>query len=374
MSDPQTDHAYSHLFDQLQMGPTTLPNRVALAPMTRVSGAEDGSATDTMAAYYEVFAAGGFGLVITEGLYTDTRFSQGYEYQPGLATAEHAASWTPVVDRIHAQGAKVVAQLMHAGAQSQGNRYTDVTVGPSAIAPKGSQLAMYRGDGPYPQPREITAEEIAEVRRGFVQSALLARDAGFDGIEIHSANGYLLDEFLTDYLNARTDEYGGSVTNRVRLIREILTEVRAAVGSTLTVGVRISQAKVSDPHHRWTGGEADAEIIFGEVAAAGVDYIHTTEYRALEPAFADSPRSLATLAKKYAGVAVIANGQLDEPADASTVLTTESADVVALGKPALANRDWPARVRAAQPLAKELHPSPLGPLADIKDWELQRQF
>ncbi len=361
---------FEQLWSPVQLGSLKLGNRVALAPMTRVSATEDGNATDRMAAYYRAFARGGFGLLITEGIYPDTAYSQGYLFQPGLATPEQARSWAKVVDAAHSEGAKIIAQLMHAGAQTQGNRFMDSTVGPSAIAPKGEQLGFYRGEGPYPVPAEITAGEMAEVREGFVTAALHAKEAGFDGVEIHGANGYLLDQFLTDYLNDRTDGYGGSPENRVRFAAEICRAVREAVGPEMAVGIRISQAKVSDNAHRWAGGAEEARIIFSTLGATGIDFIHTTEYQAAEPAFADGADSLAALAKRHSGVTVIANGMLDDPETAAALLSGGAADVVALGKAALANRDWPNKVRNNVPFA-ELDGSLFAPVADVKDWELE---
>jgi 2,4-dienoyl-CoA reductase-like NADH-dependent reductase (Old Yellow Enzyme family) len=215
----------------------------------------------------------------------------------------------------------------------------------------------------------MTTEHIGQLRSSFVHAARLALDAGFDGVELHGANGYLLDAFLTDYMNARTDGYGGSVGNRVRLAVEVCNDVVAAVGDDIAVGIRISQGKVSDHTHRWPGGEGDAAVIFGALAETGIDYLHTTEYRALAPAFADSGETLAHFAKKYSGLPVIANGGLDDPRDAASIIDSGVADVVALAKAALANRDWPRRVRAGQSLSPDLRPGLLGPVADVKDWE-----
>ncbi len=203
-----------------------------------------------------------------------------------------------------------------------------------------------------------------------MSAALRAQDAGFDGVEIHGANGYLLDQFLTDYLNLRTDEYGGSPENRVRFAAEICRAVREAVGPDLTVGIRISQAKVSDHDHRWSGGADEARVIFSALGATGIDFVHTTEYRATAPAFGDDGPSLAALTKRHSGLPVIANGHLDDPETAVSLLAGGAADVVALGKAALANRDWPRRVRSGLPL-DELDASLLAPMADVKDWELE---
>lgn len=361
---------YNPLWSPIRIGSTELDNRVALAPMTRISATEDGHATERMASYYRTFARGGFGLLITEGIYPDTAHSQGYHYQPGIATEEQARSWAKVVDGVHEAGAKIFAQLMHAGAQSQGNRFVASSVGPSAVAPKGEQLAFYRGEGPYPVPSAITESQMKEVREGFVTAALHAQQAGFDGVEIHGANGYLLDQFLTDYLNQRDDQYGGSPENRVRFAAEICRDVREAVGPGMTVGIRISQSKVSDNEHRWSGGAEEAEVIFGTLGATGIDFVHTTEYSATEAAFEGTGETLAALAKRYSGVPVIANGKLDDPDTAVSMLAGGPADVVALGKAALANRNWPHLVRNNLEFG-ELDPSVFAPFADVKDWELE---
>jgi 2,4-dienoyl-CoA reductase-like NADH-dependent reductase (Old Yellow Enzyme family) len=361
---------HESLFESTSIGRVDLTNRIALAPMTRVSATAEGVPTERIGAYYRVFADGGFALLITEGLYIDDQASQGYLFQPGIANSAQAAAWKRVVEGVHASGAKFFAQLMHAGSQSQGNPHTTATWGPSAVRPKGEQLAMYRGSGPFQIPEAMTVEQIGQVRAAFVNAARLALDAGFDGVEIHGANGYLLDAFLTDYMNTRTDGYGGSVANRVRLATEVCSDVAAAVGAEMAVGIRISQGKVSDNHHRWPGREDDAAAIFTALATTGIDYVHTTEYRALAPAFDDTDRALAKLAKQYSGLPIIANGNLDDPCDAATMIDSGTADVVALAKPALANRDWPRRVLTGQPLSPDLPADLFGPVATVKDWEV----
>lgn len=361
---------YETLFRPTTIGSVDLANRIALAPMTRVSATADGFCTDRMASYYRIFAEGGFGLLITEGTFIDEQESQGFLFQPGIAHSAHADAWRPAVDGVHAAGAKFFAQLMHGGSQSQGNSHSELTLGPSAIRPKGEQATAYYGSGPYRMPAAITVEQIGQVRASFVNAARLARDAGFDGVEIHGANGYLIDEFLTDYLNTRTDEYGGSVVNRVRLAQEICSDIVAAVGSDMAVGIRISQAKVSDAHHRWAGGEEDAATIFAALQSTGVDYIHTADYKALEPAFTSGDRILADLARTHSGLPIVANGHLDDPADAANIVASGAADVVALARGALANRNWPELVRRGQPIAPDIPPSLYVPVADLKDWEV----
>lgn len=370
MSSPPPSPGAAALLEPTTVGHTRLHNRVAVAPMTRISATADGAATDAMAGYYARLTAGGFGLLITEGIYPDTAFSQGYRNQPGLATTAHAASWAPVVDAVHAAGGRIFAQLMHAGGQSQLAHPGHRSAGPSAVAPRGQQLPMYRGTGPYPVPRAMTGQDIREVRRAFVAAARHATTAGFDGVEIHGANGYLLDQFLTDYTNHRDDHYGGTMANRVRLTAEICADVVDAIGTHSTVGVRTSQTKISDSQYRWPAGSHDATVVFGALARTGVHYLHTTEPDATAPAFADHPDTLAQHAKTHSQLPVIANGGLGDPHVAAALLSAGAADVIALGKPALADRDWVSAVQHNRPIHTRLHPEQFGPLADIKTFEL----
>lgn len=338
-----------------------LRNRFAVAPMTRISATEDGRATPEMAEYYEAFAEGGFGLLITEGTYTDTAFSQGYLHQPGITDEAQAAAWRTVVDRVHAAGARIVLQLMHAGALAQGNRFRDWTAGPTAVRPLGEQLAKYRGHGRWPIPAEMTHCQIGEVTRGFAAAAVRAREAGFDGVEIHAANGYLLDQFLTPYTNLRNDEYGGGIEERLRLVREVISAARSAAGPGFPIGVRFSQGKINDPAWQWPGGSDGASAVFSAAAAAGADYLHLAGSR--RDWVPDEP-TLAGLARKVTGLPVIANGGLHEDAVARRVLDEQHADVLAIGTGALANPDLPLRV-AEGALRVPFDPQVLEPLATL---------
>lgn len=353
----------SELFSGVEVGGVGLDNRLAVAPMTRVSATHEGLATEDMRAYYESFARGGFGLVITEGTYPDEAHGQGYWNQPGLANEEQAAAWKKVTEAVHWQGARIFAQLMHAGALVQGNRFRDDTVAPSAVRPVGEKMEMYGGSGEFAVPEALSKDGIREVVDGFASAALRAREAGFDGVELHGANGYILDQFLTDYTNRRDDEYGGPVENRVRLTVEVAEAVREAVGEDFPVGMRISQGKVNDPDHSWAGGESDAAVIFGALSEAGLDYIHVTEPEAVKPTFGEGP-TLAALARGHGGLPIIANGSLEEPEAAEHLVAEEAADIVSLGKGALSNMDWPDRVREERPL-NDFDPEVLGYLGRL---------
>ena len=359
------------LFTPVAIGPLPLANRTAVAPMTRTSATGEGLATAQMARYYGDFARGGFALVISEGTYTDAAAAQGYFNQPGIVTAAQAEAWKPVVAEVQGAGAAMFLQLMHAGAIAQGRPSGSQNIGPSAVQPKGEQLSFYRGSGPWAAPREITRDEIRQVVAGFVASALRAREAGFDGVEIHGANGYLLDQFLTTDTNRRSDEYGGAVRNRVRLAEEVVRAVRDATGPTWPVGIRLAQSKVNDFDYKWPGGVDDAQVVGRVLEAAGATFLHVTEHDVTAPAFGDGGPTLAEALKRVVSIPVIANGGLDEPAVAAAVVSGGAADIVALGKAALANPDWPARAQAGKPL-DEFDFQLLLPLATLDNAEAWR--
>lgn len=361
-------HHHHNLFSTVHLASLNLPNRAVLSPMTRTSAESSGLANERMVRYYTRFAKGGFGLIITEGIYPDLENSRSYENQPGIANDAQAKSWRPVIEAVHREGGKIVAQLMHAGALVQHDGFTPIA--PSAVKPVGKMLEDHGGSGEFATPKAMTQEEIRNVIDSFAQAALRAKQVGFDGVEVHAANGYLLDQFITDYSNRRTDEYGGSTERRIRITIEVLKAIRAVVGPDYLVGVRISQGKVNDFHHKWSNGEADAKVIFGLLADVSPDYIHTTEYKAFAPAFAEGGPTLAELAKRYSGLPVIANGKLGNPAVAERLMETGDADLVAIGTSALVNPDWVYKVREG----KELRPFDhhfLHPIATLKEEEVE---
>lgn len=194
--------------------------------MTRVSANLQGNPSEEMKEYYSAFALGGFGGIITEGIYTDNLFSKSYPNQPGLVTREQVREWTKITGEIHKNDAVVIAQLMNAGSISQ---TLPITKASSRILPLGKKLPHYGGgSGPFPVAGEMTGLDIEEVIVGFVNASKNAIASGFDGIELHGGNGYLLDQFITPYLN-RMDEYGGDIGNRIRIIREITERIKECV-------------------------------------------------------------------------------------------------------------------------------------------------
>jgi 2,4-dienoyl-CoA reductase-like NADH-dependent reductase (Old Yellow Enzyme family) len=354
-----------------KIGRFALTNRLAVAPMSRVSAQPDGTPTDEMTDYYAQFTRGGFGLVITEGTYTDTSHSQGYVNQPGLATDAHVDGWSRVTDAVHAAGTPIFAQLMHAGALSQGNSYGAETIAPSAIAPIGQMLEEYGGSGRWPAPREMRPADLDFAVAGFADAAARACAAGFDGVEVHAANGYLLDQFLTVYTNSRTDEYGGTVQNRVRLTARVVAEIRGRVGDDFVIGVRLSQTKVNDLKYRWPGEARDAEAIFSAVAGAGADYLHiASEGRNFIDTgrFSDG-RTVTSVARTLTGLPVIANGGMHDMRQAADVLDSH-ADLLSIGRGALANPDLPARLAQGVALDPFDHAmlSPMATISNARSW------
>lgn len=324
----------------------SLKNRVVLAPLSRVSTQGDGIPTRAMQHYYQRFAKGQFSMLITEGTYTDRSFAQAYPNQPGITNDLQQQAWADIAHSVKQEGCQIIMQLMHAGALSQ---HLSNTRAPSAIQPLRTMMEGYsQKSGPYPLPHVLNLQEIDDLTAGFVQAARRAHDAGFNGIEVHAANGYLLDQFITGYTNQREDQYGGSVINRIRLTTEIIRAIRQAVPESFIVGVRVSQGKVNDFHYKWLGGTEDGRVIFLSLAEAGADYIHfASEGEGFEAGcLTESGHSLPALARDLTGLPVIINGGMDDPEQAHSRLIEGHGDLVALGKGALTNPDWPVKVSA----------------------------
>lgn len=344
-TNKQTQITHHPVLSPVRIGLHRLNNRVVVAPMSRVSTMGDGVPTDQMALYYSSFVQGGFSLVITEGTYTDSYFSQAYPNQPGIVTTKQKDGWKKIVEAVHNNGGKIVMQLMHAGALSQ---HLSDTRGPSAIKPLRKMLQGYsEKQGQFPVPESMSASEIMSVKDGFVSSALMADEIGFDGVEVHGANGYLLDQFLTSYTNQRNDQYGGSVKKRLLLTTEIIIAICQVVNPSFIVGVRLSQGKVNDFDYKWPGGLSDGDIIFPAIKKAGADYIHFASEGAGfdHGCLTEHGDSLPKQARDLTGLPVIANGGMHDENEAERVLNEGHGDLVSIGTGALVNPDWPNRLK-----------------------------
>lgn len=354
---------WPHILSPFRLGELELPNRSVVAPMTRISADADGVPTAQMAAHYSAFARGGFGLIVTEGTHPDLAQSQGYRDQPGIVTPAQIEGWHQVVNAVHAEGGRIILQLMHAGALVQDNRYTDETIAPSAVQPAGAMAARYYGDGPFRMPRAMTRDEISAVVESFGTAAGNAMEAGFDGVEIHGANGYLPVQFLTPETNTREDAYGGSLENRLRFHRETMAAVVKGVAGRGLAGMRISQSRSSDFSYKWDGGVEDARTIFSALAAEGADFIHVSTHQGLGEEFGTG-RTLAGLAREFSGLPIIACGKLDVPDNAEQILMAEEADLVAIARGAIGDPSWPRKLAAGKaPVAFD--PAMISPFATL---------
>ncbi len=336
------------LFTPVRLGPFELPNRIVMAPMTRSRAGDGNVPTPLMTEYYTQRASAG--LIITEATQvSDT--AQGYPSTPGIHTNAQAAGWRRVTEAVHTQGGRIFVQLWHVGRISHPMFQPNgaLPVAPSAIAAQGE---LYTGEGmkPFPVPRALETAEIPGLVRDFAEAAKRAvYDSGFDGVEIHGANGYLIDQFLRDGTNKRTDAYGGSVENRARFLLEVVQATVAAIGAD-RVGVRLS------PNGTFNDmSDSDPAPLFGYVAKAlstfGLAYLHVIEG-------IDGPMALPAGAKPVAadlraafkGTYIINGGYTREAADAA--LAKGEADLVSFGAPFISNPDLPARLKLGAPLAE----------------------
>ncbi|MDQ6972095.1 MAG: alkene reductase [Mariprofundaceae bacterium] len=330
----------THLFSETQMGSLTLGNRLAMAPMTR-NRAPGGTPTPLMAEYYRQRASSG--LIITEGAQISAQ-AVGYPATPGIYNEEQIAGWRAVTDAVHAGGGHIFCQLWHCGRISHPDyHHGELPVAPSAIRAEG-QAFTYEGLKDFVTPRVLALDEIPSIIEEYRHAAACAIQAGFDGVEVHSANGYLLDQFLRDGTNQRTDAYGGSIENRARLLQEVSAAVVSEIGAD-KVGVRISPVNAFNDIR-----DSDPQALFNHVAdmlsGLNVVYLHAVEVSMTGEA--DTSVDMAEIRRHFSGI-YMANGGYDK-ARGNAAIENSSADIVAYGIPYLANPDLPERLRQDAPL------------------------
>ncbi len=318
------------LFSPVRLGDVTLSNRIAMAPMTR-NRSPGAVPNDLNALYYG--QRGTAGLVITEGTTPDAG-GRGYIDIPGLYDAAQVAGWRKVTDAVHAKGGKIFAQLMHTGRISHPDFLDGGTpVAPSAVAAKGD-IFTKTGPKPMPVPRALDAAEIPAVIATFGRAATLAVEAGFDGVEIHGANGYLPSQFLSTNANLRADEWGGSVENRARFLLGAVAAASAAIGAG-RVGLRVSPGSAFNDI-----ADSDPEATLTHIATAlrgqGLAYLHLVG--------GAYDFDAAGIARRIFDGPLILNGGYDA-ARAEADLAAGRADVIAFGSSFLANPDLPERLR-----------------------------
>ncbi len=345
------------LFDTFTLGNLPLPSRIVMAPMTRSRASQPGDVPNAMMAEYYAQRASA-GLIITEATQI-SRQGQGYSFTPGIYSPDQVAGWKLVTDAVHAKGGRIFNQIWHVGRMSHPSFHDDgQPVAPSALSPDASVWIVdpATGEGGMiecPVPRALETREIADIIEDYRIAARNARDAGFDGVEIHGGNGYLIDEFLRRSSNHRTDEYGGAQENRIRFLVEVAEAVAAEIGAVRT-GIRlapfITQRNMADD-------EIIPTILLAakEIERIGLAYIHLAEADWDDaPVVPDQFRH--DLRGAYSGAIIVA-GKYDQ-ARAADILGKGLADLVAFGRPFISNPDLPRRFAEQLPFA-ELNGGPL---------------
>jgi N-ethylmaleimide reductase len=340
----------SKLFTPIQIGPYRLSHRVAMAPLTRMRSDPGDIPSELMVEYYKQRTTKG-GLIISEASPVSTR-GNGYAGAPGIYSDTQIAGWQRVTDAVHAKGGRIFQQLWHVGRQSHVDLQPngDAPVAPSAIAAEGYAYSK-RGEVPFSMPRALALHEIPAIIEEFRSGAERALRAGFDGVEIHGANGYLPDQFLQDGTNKRTDEYGGPIENRARFMLEV-TQAAISVWGADRVGVRIAPSGTYG-----SMSDSDPAATFGyvttELDRLGIAYLHVVEPRIKgteEIAHGKAPIAAQHLRPKFSRTLIAAGGFT--PASAEAVVTFGDADLVAFGRHFISNPDLPERIRQDLPLTR----------------------
>ena len=332
------------LFDTYNLRTLPLRNRAVMSPLTR-SRAIGNVPNSLMATYYGQRATAG--LIITEGTAPSAN-GLGYARIPGLFNAEQVAGWKLVTDEVHAKGGKIVVQLMHTG--RIGHR-DNMPAGAEVLAPSegaapGEMWTDGQGNLPHTPPRAMTRPDIEMVTGEFVNAARLAIEAGFDGIELHAANGYLLEQFLNANVNHRSDAYGGGPEQRNRLVLEIARATAAAIGAD-KVGIRLSPYGVFNGTGSFDGVDAQYVALVQQLSKLGLMYVHLLDHSAMGAP--PVPAQLKTdLRAAFDGPFILAGGFDGDSAEQA--LQEQRADLIALGRPFLANPDLVERMRTHAPL------------------------
>lgn len=339
----------ANLFETTELGTLTLKNRVVMAPMTR-SRAIGNVPSDLMAKYYE--QRSGAGLIITEGT-SPSPNGLGYSRIPGLFNAEQVKGWKLVTDAVHKKGSKIFVQLMHTGRVSHPDNLPagSKVLAPSALAAPGEIWTDANGMKSYPTPIEMTDAEIKEAIQEFADSCKLAIEAGFDGVELHGANGYLIDQFLNTASNQRKDQWGGSIENRIRFAVEVTKACASAVGAE-RIGMRIS------PFGAFGGMTPDSEMnelyqkLASELNRLQIAYIHVVDHSSMgSPPV--SPDIKAIIRNSFKRTYILSGGYDLKTANAD--LAANKGELVAFGRPFISNPDLLEKLASGAPLTEADH-------------------
>ena len=337
------------LFTPAKVGSIELKNHMVMAPMTRCR-AIGNIPTDLMREYYEQRA--GAGLIITEGT-SPSPNGLGYARIPGIYSKQQLEGWKKITDAVHKKGGKIVVQLMHTGRISHALNMPEGAhiIAPSAIKPAGQMYTDAKQMQDYPVPHEMTAADIIHTKAEYVAAAKNAIEGGFDGVELHGANGYLLEQFLSPVSNIRTDTYGGSIENRCRFALEVAREVAETIGKDKT-GIRLSPYGVNGDMPQYPEIDATYNYLSEHLNEMGIAYIHIVDHSAMGAPVV--PIEIKKAIRSNFKNTIILCGGFDL-AKAETVLDSGLADLTAFGRPFINNPDLVERFKNNWALAKDLH-------------------
>ena len=334
------------LFEPAHLGPLTLSNHIVMAPLTRCR-ALGNVPNELMAEYYRQRATAG--LIITEGT-SPSADGLGYARIPGLFNQEQATNWQRITETVHHHGGHIFVQLMHTGRVAHDlNLPTGAeVVAPSAILAKGQMWTDQQQMLDHTQPREIRTDELARVRDEYIKAAKLGIEAGFDGVEVHGANGYLLSQFLNPHSNQRTDEYGGSVQNRARFVLEVARGVADAIGAERT-GIRLSPWGTDTDMPHYPEMDETYAYLAEELQKIGLVYMHLVDHSSMG-APAVPAETVATIRRLFTNTLVLSGGYTTVER-AEEALQSSRADLIAFGKPFISNPDLVERLKTDAALA-----------------------
>jgi N-ethylmaleimide reductase len=337
------------LFDETVLGKYGLLNRIVMAPMTRCR-ALGNIPNELMVKYYEQRSSAG--LIITEGT-SPSPNGLGYARIPGIFNKQQVEAWKKITSATKANGARIFIQLMHCGRISHPLNMTEgsVILAPSAIKPAGQMWTDAKQLQDFPVPKAMSAEEIVTTKAEYVAAAKNAIEAGFDGVELHSANGYLLEQFLSPFSNTRNDNYGGNIENRCRFVLEVTASVAEAIGKEKT-GIRLSPFGVASDMPHYPEIETTYDYLSKQLNALGIMYIHLVDHSAMgAPAVPLSIKQL--IRKNFTNTLIICGGFDKESAEA--VIESGLADLAAFGRPFINNPDLVERFANDWALSKDLN-------------------
>ena len=333
------------LFAPFQLKNFILKNRIGVAPMTRMSSVRDSVPREDVLAFLVRRAKNGAAIVYTEAIVTDYESAQGYPGQARVLTQRQIDAWRPVVEAIQLEGSLAIMQMFHCGRMSWPEiNPAGRVIAPSPIAPKQDNPLTGK---PYPKPDEMSKFDIDHVITGFVETAKGSVAAGFDGIEIHGAHGYLISQFLSSYSNQRTDGYGGSVENRYRFAHEVIHAVRPVVPEDRLVTFRISNWGVADMEVALFDSKEEYQQIIKLLSAEPIDAISVSTYDFRQKAFR-TDQNLSQITGEVTGLPMMICGKIHDKASAEEAL--QDADMVLSAKSILLNPNWVADVRTGKAL------------------------